>query len=90
MTDNSRLEKAITHITSRITQRPAVAVVLGSGLGDFANRVVDPIEITASSIPSYPISSVAGHEGSTVVVVLNSLRLLFTSAGGSTTQVGTD
>ncbi|MBF8294397.1 MAG: punA [Bacteroidetes bacterium] len=63
MTDNSRLEKAITHITSRITQRPAVAVVLGSGLGDFADRVVDPIEITASSIPSYPISSVAGHEG---------------------------
>lgn len=63
MTDNSRLEKAITHITSRITQRPAVAVVLGSGLGDFADRVVDPIEIKASSIPSYPISSVAGHEG---------------------------
>lgn len=63
MTDNSRLEKAIAYITSRITQRPAVAVVLGSGLGDFADRVVDPIEIKASSIPSYPISSVVGHEG---------------------------
>lgn len=57
------LAQAIEHITSRITQRPAVAVVLGSGLGDFADCVADPVEIKASSIPSYPISSVAGHEG---------------------------
>jgi len=72
LTDNSRLEKAIAHITSRITQRPAVAVVLGSGLGDFADRVVDPIEIKASSIPSYPVSSVVGHEGKLIFGKLKS------------------
>jgi purine-nucleoside phosphorylase len=49
-----------------------VAVVLGSGLGDFADRVIDPIEITASSIPSYPISSVAGHEGKLIFGKLRS------------------
>ena len=38
-------------------------MVLGSGLGDFADHIIDPVEIDARSIPSYPMSSVAGHEG---------------------------
>lgn len=63
MVDNLRLDKAVNYITSRITQAPSLAVVLGSGLGDFADHVVNPVEITASSIPSYPTSSVAGHDG---------------------------
>lgn len=63
MADNLKLDKAVEYITSRITQGPSVAVVLGSGLGDFADHVVDPVEIAASSIPFYPTSSVAGHEG---------------------------
>lgn len=63
MADNLKLDKAVEYITSRITQSPSVAVVLGSGLGDFADHVVNPIEIAASSIPSYPTSSVAGHDG---------------------------
>jgi purine-nucleoside phosphorylase len=66
LTDNSRLDKAVGFLTSRITQRPAVAIVLGSGLGDFADHVVNPIEISSGSIPSYPTSSVAGHEGSLI------------------------
>ncbi len=40
--------------------------MLGSGLGAFADRVNDPTEINTSAIPSYPISSVAGHEGKLV------------------------
>ncbi len=63
MGDKLKLDRAVEYITSRITQGPSVAVVLGSGLGDFADHVVDPIEIAASSIPSYPTSSVPGHEG---------------------------
>jgi purine-nucleoside phosphorylase len=63
LTDKSKLDKAVSYISSRITQRPSVAVVLGSGLGAFAEHVIDPIEIRTDSIPSYPSSSVAGHEG---------------------------
>lgn len=63
MPENLKLDKAVEYITSHITQSPSVAVVLGSGLGDFADHIVDPVEIAASSIPSYPTSSVAGHEG---------------------------
>jgi purine-nucleoside phosphorylase len=63
LADNLKLDKAVEYITSHVTQGPAIAVVLGSGLGDFADHVVDAIEIPASSIPFYPTSSVAGHDG---------------------------
>jgi purine-nucleoside phosphorylase len=63
LSDNLKLDKAVGYITSRITQSPSVAVVLGSGLGDFADHIIDPVEIAASSIPSYPTSGVAGHVG---------------------------
>jgi purine-nucleoside phosphorylase len=63
LTDRTTLENAVRYISERINQHPAVAVVLGSGLGDFANQVDDPVEIPASSIPSYPTSTVEGHEG---------------------------
>jgi purine-nucleoside phosphorylase len=66
LTDKSKLDKAVSYISSRITQGPSVAVVLGSGLGAFAEHIVDPVEISTSSIPSYPISTVAGHEGKLV------------------------
>lgn len=66
LTDNSKLDKAVDYLTSRITQSPVVAVVLGSGLGDFADNVVNPIEFKSSSIPAYPTSSVPGHDGSLV------------------------
>ncbi len=38
-------------------------MVLGSGLGDFANSVNTNKTISTSSIPGYPASTVAGHEG---------------------------
>lgn len=63
MIDKSQLDKAISFLSTRITQSPAIAVVLGSGLGDFADHVVDSVVVEASSIPNYPISTVQGHEG---------------------------
>jgi purine-nucleoside phosphorylase len=45
---------------------PRVAVVLGSGLGEFANRVQDPTTIPYGEIPHWPPSTVVGHEGKLV------------------------
>lgn len=63
MVDSQALDNSVSYLASRITRRPEVALVLGSGLGDFASHLVDPIEIPASAIPSYPDSTVEGHEG---------------------------
>jgi purine-nucleoside phosphorylase len=63
MTDNSKLGKALSFLNETVTERPCIAVILGSGLGDFAEELYDKHEIPASSVPFFPISTVQGHEG---------------------------
>ena len=54
------------YLISRTDQKPAIAVILGSGLGEFAELIQEPTEISSTTIPSYPVSSVQGHEGKLV------------------------
>ncbi len=60
------LNKALAFIRQETTLRPAVALVLGSGLGDFADELSDPVTIPTATIPSYPVSTVQGHAGKLV------------------------
>ena len=43
--------------------KPKVAVILGSGLGNFVKDIVTEKEIPYSDIPHFPISTVEGHHG---------------------------
>jgi purine-nucleoside phosphorylase len=43
------------------------AVVLGSGLGDFAEKLADPIVIPYGDLPHWPASTVVGHSGRLVI-----------------------
>ena len=54
-------------IRKRITSQPKVAMILGSGLGDLANVVENPIYIPYGELPNWPVSTVIGHEGRLVV-----------------------
>jgi purine-nucleoside phosphorylase len=49
---------------------PRVAIVLGSGLGSFADQVRDGRRIPYASIPGFPPAGVAGHKGELVVGTL--------------------
>ena len=44
-----------------------VGLVLGSGLGDLANQIKDPIFIDYKDIPNFPVSTVEGHAGRLVI-----------------------
>jgi purine-nucleoside phosphorylase len=55
----------------RVGVEPRVAVVLGSGLGEFAARVEDPVAIAYDTIPGWPRSAVVGHEGRLVAGVVH-------------------
>jgi purine-nucleoside phosphorylase len=44
-----------------------VAIVLGSGLGDFTERMQTPIAIPYNAIPDYPLPTVEGHTGEFVI-----------------------
>ncbi|MCX7983330.1 MAG: purine-nucleoside phosphorylase [Bacteroidetes bacterium] len=59
----SDLSNAIQHIRSITSLQPKVAVVLGSGLGNFASLITPSCILSTTDIPGYPQSSVAGHAG---------------------------
>jgi purine-nucleoside phosphorylase len=58
---------AIQFISLLTSFRPRVAVVLGSGLGAFAETLEEQIEIPYSQIPGWPQSTAVGHAGKLVI-----------------------
>jgi purine-nucleoside phosphorylase len=62
-----RAEEAACAIRERIAGQPRVAIVLGSGLGSFAERIEQPVSIPYPEIPYFPRPTVEGHSGRLVV-----------------------
>ena len=57
------VDAAAELIRSRMSLGPRVAVVLGSGLGGFADELEEPVEIPYGEIPGWPVSTALGHAG---------------------------
>ncbi len=57
------IEQASRSIETRTSLRPSVGVVLGSGLGAFAEELDDRVEIPYPEIPGWPVSTAVGHAG---------------------------
>lgn len=62
-TEKESIENSVSYLQNKLTETPEVAVILGSGLGDFADLLSDKMEIDNSQIPNYPVSTVVGHSG---------------------------
>ena len=58
---------AAGYISSNLEDQPEVAVVLGSGLGAFADTLDDATSISYNDIPGWPPSTAVGHAGKLVV-----------------------
>ena len=67
MTYYDDVEAAAAFLRTRIAQFPGTAIVLGSGLGAFAERLESPKVIPYGDIPKWPASNVIGHAGKLVV-----------------------
>lgn len=50
-------------IQTQVSARPRVGIILGSGLGNLAEAVLQPRYVPYDGIPSFPISTVEGHAG---------------------------
>lgn len=72
----SRAEHAARTIRARINQQPRVAIVLGSGLGGFAEEFEQSVTIPYQEIPGFVTSTAQGHAGSLVVGVVEQVPLL--------------
>jgi len=63
---DSKLTAAAEWLRSRLPHPPLVGVILGSGLGDFADGVDERVTIPYGDIPGFPASAVVGHSGTLV------------------------
>jgi purine-nucleoside phosphorylase len=70
-----RCEAAAGMLRSRCGAIPDVAIVLGSGLGDFAEGLADSITTPYGDIPGWPASAVIGHAGKLVTGSLGAKRV---------------
>ncbi len=62
-----KINAAAEFIRSRITIAPEIGLILGSGLGGFADEIEDAVKIDYQDIPHFPLSTVEGHAGKLVI-----------------------
>ena len=63
----TRADSAAQFLLSQTKLRPKIGLVLGSGLGAFADRMSDAARIPYSQIPGFPRSTAIGHAGQMVI-----------------------
>lgn len=59
----ARLDDCVFAIRKRVTLEPRIGVVLGSGLGSFADAIEGAVKIPYRDLPHMPAPAVSGHEG---------------------------
>ena len=80
---NSVTDPAVAALKARGLDRlPPLAIVLGSGLGPFADEARDATVVSYADIPGFPVPSVEGHAGRLVVGEIEGRRVaLFQGRG---------
>lgn len=63
MTVQEQLDACFAFVKERISFQPEIALVLGSGLGGFAEKIEVKETLPYAEIPGFPVSTVAGHAG---------------------------
>lgn len=69
------MNEQIEYLRSKIGEAPEIAIVLGSGLGPFADAVENPTVIPYEEIPGWPSSTAVGHAGKLVFGTINGRRV---------------
>ncbi|MDG5787681.1 purine-nucleoside phosphorylase [Evansella sp. AB-P1] len=66
MSTLEKLKQAEKYLKEKISRKPKVGLILGSGLGVLADEISEAIVIPYQDIPGFPTSTVAGHKGQLV------------------------
>lgn len=62
----AKITAATEYLRSRVQKRPRIGMILGSGLGDYADELENPIKIPYRDIPDFPLPTAPGHSGALV------------------------
>src|SRR5947209_513594 len=76
MTLYDQVVEAVTAIQAHTSQKPAVALILGSGLGDLATELRDAVAIPYAEIPHFARSTVIGHTGRLLIGMLEDVPVV--------------
>ncbi|HHX60756.1 MAG TPA: purine-nucleoside phosphorylase [Epulopiscium sp.] len=72
----NNIQESADYIQSKMTLKPTIAVILGSGLGDLADEIQNSVKIPYTQIPHFPISTVVGHAGQLLIGELEGKTIL--------------
>jgi purine nucleoside phosphorylase len=73
-------------IRSRGAIAPRVGIVLGSGLGDFAAQLEEPVAIPYADLDGFPRPAVSGHSGQVVLGTVGGTPSPFLPVAATTTS----
>jgi purine-nucleoside phosphorylase len=68
---HGRVEAIVQAVRARTALAPKVGVILGSGLGGFADGLTERVVLPYAQLPGFPVSSVKGHAGQMVLGLLD-------------------
>ena len=74
-----KLTNTVDYIRFHYKEFPKVAIILGSGLGNFTSEIKIDKEIEYASIPHFPVSTVVGHSGKMIFGELSGQKVVVMS-----------
>ncbi len=72
----AQIDEAVRAVQEKISTRPSVGIILGSGLNALADSVQNAVYIPYSDLPHFPVSTVHGHIGRFVIGQLEGVEVL--------------
>ncbi len=72
----NQVRESLEFLLPLLPIQPEIAVILGSGMGGFADSLENVVTIAAGDIPHYPVSTVPGHVGKWIIGVKNSSPII--------------
>jgi len=70
-----KVRETAAWLKERYGKPPDVAIVLGSGLGEFTRALNDAVTCAYADVPNWPASAVVGHAGQLVVGTIRGKRV---------------
>jgi purine-nucleoside phosphorylase len=70
------IDQARNYIQKKTKLQPKAAIILGSGLGELAEKVEEPAIMAYKDIPHWPISTVQGHAGRLIIGRLQGIPVM--------------
>ncbi|OLO42677.1 purine-nucleoside phosphorylase [Alkalihalophilus pseudofirmus] len=71
-----KINESAAYIEGKISGNPQIGLILGSGLGELAEEIQNPVKIPYGEIPNFPVSTVEGHAGQLVIGQLEGKQVI--------------